>query len=249
MSENNFEVISLGKNFYMKPDEYVSVWAKKCGWKATLAYDSLWRHADRSMETFPSYKLMAEEHGVSESTIKRGVSILEQFNIISKEQKQSSKGKFLHNTYLLLNVQYWKSPVGLQGPTDNRRSVEDPTVGLVGPHKDIHNKGEHITKVIYKPLVYGKPEINILISFLKEKMEIPQLDGTEQNNRRFANTLLKQSRTGVDGVKWLIEQASKDPWFKNHITSFRDVWNNKVKIITSTRKEDKKDETKRAVYR
>jgi len=147
MPKNRFEVISLDKSFYMKPDEYLNGWARKCGWKATLAYDSLWRHADRSREAYPSYKLMAEEHGVSEATIKRGVTVLEKFNIICKEQKKSSKGKFLHNTYLLLDKKHWQEPVGLVRPTDSRRSVENPSVGLYRPHKDTHKKDTHTLSI------------------------------------------------------------------------------------------------------
>ncbi len=99
------------------------------------------------------------------------------------------------------------------------------------------------------PKTYGNPDINDLISYLKEKMDIPQLDGSEQINRRYAYILLRKSKKGVDGVKWLIDSASHDLWFKAHITSFKDLWNNQMKIMAVVRKEVQENETKRAVYR
>lgn len=86
----------------------------------------------------------------------------------------------------------------------------------------------------------GNPDINLLLEELKKQMEIPKLDLSERVNRRYAWSLLRKSNKGVEGVLWLIRLASRDPWFKDHITSMRDLWNNQVKIVASVRKEASK---------
>lgn len=109
----------------------------------------------------------------------------------------------------------------------------DPQVRLGKVSKD---KVNTISKDIGKPKVYGNPDINFLIDYLKQSLELPNLDLSVKVNRQYANTLLKKSKKGVEGVKWLIDMASSDPWFKNHITSFRDLWSNQMKIVSNTRK-------------
>lgn len=84
---------------------------------------------------------------------------------------------------------------------------------------------------------FGNQEINQILQHLREKMEIPKLDLSERVNRQYAYTLLKKSKTGLTGVKWLIDLAASDPWHKNHISSVRDLWNNQVKIIQNKRGE------------
>lgn len=149
MKRDQFRVINLDKQVYLKPDEYLNGWAKHCGWKATLVFDSLCRHADRNRESFPSVKLMACEHGVCEKTIKKGIQALTDWNIISKEQKRSKSGKFLHNTYYILAKEHWKKkPDCSRRPLDTpgyRRPLESSTVGPEIPPKDTHYKGTHIT--------------------------------------------------------------------------------------------------------
>lgn len=150
----------------MKPDEYLNGWAKKCGWKATLVYDSLWRHADRARESFPSIKLIAEEHGVGRKTIMKGVKTLVEFGIIKKEQKRSNKGKFLHNTYILLDKKYWKEPTEYpERDTDDRVPLEGHTEYPERDTKGTHKKGTHIIYSNGKPIA-GK-DINKTISYFE----------------------------------------------------------------------------------
>lgn len=133
-------------NVYMKPDAYLNGWASKCGWKATIVYDSLWRHADKFGNSFPSIQLMAEEHGVSYNTIRRGLKTLIEYNLVKKEAKRSKKGRFLHNTYTLTNKNEWKD-ISI-APTGLRSSIA-PTGNIHSPHraiKDTHNKDTHNNK-------------------------------------------------------------------------------------------------------
>lgn len=133
------------KNVYLKPDEYLNGWAKKCGWKATLVYDSLWRHADKEKRCFPSIELMAEEHGVGYNTIRRGLKTLIEYNLISVIKIRNEKGKFLNNTYILNDKSKWKSPQPHQG--DGRSiALSGKDHSPVGAIKDTHIKDTHTNK-------------------------------------------------------------------------------------------------------
>ena len=91
----------------MVDDEYIDKMAKLCGWKASLVYFSLCRHVNKDQECFPSITLMAQQHGVSRPTIMNGISVLEQRNIIAVGKTRSKGGKWLNNTYTLLDKTGW----------------------------------------------------------------------------------------------------------------------------------------------
>lgn len=174
MKNSQFKVRDLSqRGFYVKSDTYLNGWAKYCGWKATIVYDSLCRHSDRNQESFPSRKLISEEHGVSESTIKRGLEVLKNFNIIRFSQKRSVKGKFLHNTYYLLDKSEWIRPVGLPRPSVHRGSPQTFTVGLPRPNKDTHNKDTHVE---LSPNFYKSKKIssNLDLSLKSKKISLKQ---------------------------------------------------------------------------
>jgi hypothetical protein len=146
---NNFK-----KNVYLKPDAYLNGWAKKCGWKATLVYDSLWRHADEKRQCFPSVELMAEEHGVSRDTIMRGLKTLIEFNLVSKEVCRSNVGTFLRNIYTLLDKTKWKEPTMSPTATRSTKSLTASNQVAHSDYKDTHKKDTHISSLYnLSPLV------------------------------------------------------------------------------------------------
>lgn len=240
MKTGKFRVINLDKKFYLKPDDYLNGWAKHCGWKATIAFDSLCRHADNATkQSFPSITLIAEEHGVSYNTIRRGLKTLEEWNIIYKEQKKGKSGKFLYNTYYILAKEHWKKP----SPSSGLRKKPSPspgnTVALPRAINYTHKKGTHIVdkstrKITSAKKEFGKPEINSLISFLKEKMGIPMLDGSERENRRFCQLAINKFG-GAEKVRLLIEATSQDKFWSTKIASFKRLYYNGVSIISNTR--------------
>lgn len=132
------------KNVYLKPDEYLNGWARKCGWKATLVYDSLWRHADKDRRCFPSIELMAEEHGISRDSIIRGLKTLIDYHLVVKKENRDKNGKFLHNTYTLTDKTKWRD---VSKSLTATRSAKSPTAFSRVAHsdyKDTHNKDTHI---------------------------------------------------------------------------------------------------------
>lgn len=171
------------KNVYLKPDEYLNGWARKCGWKATIVYDSLWRHADKNRSCFPSIKLMAEEHGVSRDTIIRGLKTLIAFKLVSKSPKRSKSGKFLHNTYVLNDKNKWKDASKSLTATRSSKSLTAYNQVAHSDCKDTHNKDTHTLSIQKKYLHPLKANIdeeylqalaernNVPLSFVKSKLD------------------------------------------------------------------------------
>jgi len=165
------------RNVYLKPDEYLNGWARKCGWKATLVYDSLWRHADKYRKCFPSIKLMAEEHGVSRDTIMRGLQTLIEYCLVRKEPMRGKSGKFLHNIYTLTDKTKWREPSRLQ-PCGDQVAKNPKTKSLTATHqvahsyhKDIHIKDTHIRIYIDKFNLLFKKNFRVT-SARKKKLKI-----------------------------------------------------------------------------
>lgn len=113
------------------------------------------------------------------------------------------------------------------------------------------SKGKMNTKVFRKSLslkeknplkekAYGNEAINYLTSYLKEKLGLPLLDGSQTQNRQYCWLLIKKFG-GMDKVKLLIDAASLDAFWKNKITCFKNLYYNGVQIISKTREEGGKD--------
>jgi len=108
--------------------------------------------------------------------------------------------------------------------------------------KKVHNTKEILTKeniqnnnlkVITKQS-FGNQDINFLIGYLKEKLEIPLLDGSEKTNRRYCHLALKKFG-GRDKMQLLIDAASQDKFWATKITSFQQLYYKGVQIISDTR--------------
>lgn len=95
------------KEKFMVDDEYLNGQAKLCGWQGTIVYNSLCRHANIDQESFPSIKLMSEQHGVSRPTIIKGIENLEKRRVIEVKKTRTKDGKWLNNTYILTDKSEW----------------------------------------------------------------------------------------------------------------------------------------------
>ena len=85
------------------------------------------------------------------------------------------------------------------------------------------------TKVVEGiPSEYGKPEITKILNTLKEKFSLTKLDGSEKENRRYANLAIKKFG---DDLPAIIEAAAKDEFWKNKVSSVKDIYYNGVKIL------------------
>ena len=136
------------KEKFMMDDEYLNGQAKLCGWQGTIVYNSLCRHCNIDQESFPSVKLMAEQHGVSRNTIFKGIENLEKRNVIKVKKKRTKDGKWLNNTYILLDKSEWNYSQVLVEDTASQVLVVnhpspcgEPDVVLVEDTKETHSEG------------------------------------------------------------------------------------------------------------
>ena len=92
-------------------NKYFDKYANLCGWKATIVYASLCRHANKERMCFPSINKLAKQHNVSRNTILKGIKILEMWRIIKVRRVKNSAGKQLNNLYSLHDISEWKIDV------------------------------------------------------------------------------------------------------------------------------------------
>lgn len=147
MENDKFIVRDLRqKDHFTIDDAYLNGYAKTLGAYATLVYLSLCRHANfDTQRAFPSQKLIAEEHAISDRQVRREIEKLEFMKIVAIERNKKNDGTWLNNTYILLDKSQWKSPEDYQSygyPEDYDDIVQRTT----SPHKDSNKiKVTHIT--------------------------------------------------------------------------------------------------------
>ncbi len=81
---------------------------------------------------------------------------------------------------------------------------------------------------------FGNPDINEVITYFKETLKFPILDGTIEQNRHYAHLCI-QKFGGVDKVKLLIDSAKVNQFWATKATSFSKLFYNGVNIISSNR--------------
>lgn len=94
------------------------------------------------------------------------------------------------------------------------------------------NTKEIITNVITG---FGNPEINEVSSYFLKVFQIPKEDCSQKESRRYWYLLLNESKQGAFGVKWLIDVARQDDYYKNNITSSKDLYYKRVKLLARKR--------------
>ena len=144
-----FKIRDLRQKTQFKIDDaYLNGYARVCGKDATLVYNSLCRHAEfNTQKAFPSQEKIGYEHGISVRTVRRGLKMLLEYNIIIAEQNRE-EGKFMNYIYTLLDKSEWKKITeGQKRPmADGRtKTVGRSTAYGVGPTKD--NKEQRITNI------------------------------------------------------------------------------------------------------
>ncbi len=125
-----------------------------------------------------------------------------------------------------------------------RSSAKLSELVVQNPVKEVnsfaHTK-ETITKdntkeIIHKNVLgFGNPEINDISSYFLKVFQLPEEDCSKKQSRQYWNHLIRASKTGVSGVKWLIDMAHGDEFYKNNITSSKDLYYKRVKIVSRKR--------------
>ena len=110
---------------------------------------------------------------------------------------------------------------------------------LLSKVRDTKDNKDNITKdiLLRNSKTYGNTNINEISKYFLEVMRIPKEDCSQKQSRQYWNLLLKESKKGIEGVKWLIDLVGKDEFYKNNITSSKDLYYKRVKIISRKRGE------------
>jgi len=162
------------KEKFIIDDEYLNGQAKLCGWQGTIVYNSLCRHTNKLQESFPSIKLMAEQHGVGRNTIIKGIFNLEKRNIIEIKKTRTKNGRWLNNTYILLDKSEWDyNQVLLKDKASQvlLRTYPSPsqniTQVLLRDTKETHREGNTYKETHISKTSFAGKDINSLLELFK----------------------------------------------------------------------------------
>jgi hypothetical protein len=102
------EIIDDRGHFTMVNDVFIDSYARAVGIYASMVYIVMCRHANISRDCWPSGELISDKLGISASSVKRAISVLESFKIILVNRTRGC-----HNVYRLLRPpgdecrEYW----------------------------------------------------------------------------------------------------------------------------------------------
>lgn len=107
-------------------------------------------------------------------------------------------------------------------------------------HKETKEQETKTKEVLLRNSEYGNLDVNSILNLIKEKMQIPVLDGTVKLNRQYAwNLIRKVKQVDSENYMAIIEQcldiAVADEFWHNKITSVKDLWQHFVKIYSTVK--------------
>lgn len=178
------------KDQFKIDDKYLNGYARVLGVYATAVYSSLSRHAEfHSQKCFPSEKLIAQEHNISERVVRNAIKKLKTAKIIQVEKERQKNGTWLNNLYYLADKSEWKKPEALndlwlkkeaRGTRRPQPEAPDDTArGTKGQYKDnkvIKDTKKKDTNIVGK----ADEEFNLLDEIkkiLKDKQKHIQIIG------------------------------------------------------------------------
>lgn len=89
---------------YYIDNEFLNGYAKYVGWQGQVVYNALCRHAKKAY-SYPGQKHLAIELGISINSVKKGIKLLKEWNIIEVKRR----GKTQSNEYWLKDRTEWKT--------------------------------------------------------------------------------------------------------------------------------------------
>jgi len=105
MADERFQVVDGRKPpWYRADNRIIDIYGAKMKAGGLAVYHALCRHADQDGQCWPSYALLAEETGMSVTTVKKYIKLLCELGLIRKQVRQyESKGP-RSNLYTLLDI-------------------------------------------------------------------------------------------------------------------------------------------------
>jgi len=207
-------------------NDFIKIYLKIVGLEGLAIYAVLCKYANSENIAFPYQKQICEETGISEPTVIKFLKILKEYNFI-KIQKVWKRNK-----YQLTSKDEWKV-INLSSLSSSTKAalVDNITITNITRTNLINNLTK-VKSLITKPNGFGNPEINFLLTHLKEKFSLKRLDGSEQQNRNYTKLAIKKFGS-KENVANLIDIASKDSFWDERVSSMKDIYYNGVKIELS----------------
>jgi len=194
-------------------------YASKIGAIGLALYNAYCHYANSETSlAYPSVGRLCKDLSISKQTVFKYNEILEKYKLIKIE---SGGGRKKVNEVYLLKIK-----VNLANKKVNEVDTEQEYINKNKTLLGVPNKGETPS--------FGNENINKILEEIKESLNLPVLDGSVRANRRYAYNLLRKFK-GVDGVLKLIRLAGQDEWYKNNITSTKDLYYSAIKIIARRR--------------
>lgn len=191
-------------------------------------YGFIWFYLSNGKRRFYfTNEQLAEVTNCYPTSISKAIHALEEKGLLKTSRKMRAGGgliRFVENL------------------SESKTQSAQKAISVVSKKQGNNNKinNNKIKDTISKDIVQAKPvygniSINEVGGYFLTAMDIPKEDVSKDHSRRYWNLLLKESKTGVDGVKWLINIAATDEFFRNNITSSKDLYYKRVKLIARAR--------------
>ena len=204
---------------------------------------------ERKSQDYISQKQFMEFTGLSNRTIATAIQVcVERGWIIARDKLgslcNSPEKRERRKVWYQLGSIFTDKISGEESSQDNEsgevfvKSGELSDINLVNK---VHNTKETITKVTnynntnsITKQSFGNGDVNYLISYFKEKLQLPLLDGSQEENRRYAWLAIKKFGD-KDKVALVIDATNRNEFWRNKITSFKLLYYKAVQIVSETR--------------
>lgn len=182
-------------------------------------------------EDWIAHTQIVEMTGLDKGNASRELSKLITQNIVVKSDNKLRLNK---------NYKEWKQVVKSDNKELSKVTIPVVNIDTVVVKSD-GNKRQYTKDNTTKEIIpngireFGNSQINECRDYFLKVFQLPKEDGSIKWNRIYWSNLIKASKTGVMGVKWLIDQAHEDEWLRNNITSAKALSNNQIKIVARRR--------------
>lgn len=174
-------------------------------------------------------------------SIQTGLRELEAKGFLTRRQARNG-GKFAKNEWNIADKPLTGKPPAGKPLTGKPLTGKPPQVNTNIVNTNIVNtklvKTNNTTDVVVLPdksiQKFGNSGVNELIDYLKERMGISQLDDTPARNRQYAWNAIKKFGS-VEKVKLAIDAASQSIFWKDKVTSMKQVYYKGIQFISETR--------------
>ena len=168
MDNHDFKVRDLRKKEqFIIDDAYLNGYGRIFGPTGTAVYLSLCRRADKEQSCWPSETRIAEDHNITDRTVRKYIKIFAEANLVRIERERTQSGKWPHNVYYLLDKSEWKKPEEIVSVGDRRKLKAEPE-----ETDDINRRKQFPLKDVQEKDAHKKDESPVKTS-LENKKAIP----------------------------------------------------------------------------